>query len=71
MASSHLVTPTKQRENKMKATFVKSGTNYLPAIKFTYSGNVKVLHGDPLATAAMARKYAQIEINQLTPTTKI
>ena len=49
----------------MKATFVKSGTNYLPAIKFTYSGNVKVLHGDPLATAAMARKYAQIEINRI------
>lgn len=55
----------------MKATFVKSGTNYLPAIKCTYSGNVKVLHGDRLATAAMARKYAQIEINRLTSITRI
>ena len=36
----------------MKATFVKSGTNYLPAIKCTYSGNVKVLHGDRLASAS-------------------
>ena len=49
----------------MKATFVKSGFNYLPAIKCSYSGNVKVLHGDRLATAATAKKYAQIEINRL------
>lgn len=27
--------------------------------------NVKVLHGDRLATAATAKKYAQIEINRL------
>ena len=49
----------------MKATFVKSGFDYLPAIKCSYSGNVKVLYGDRLATAATARKYAQIEINRL------
>jgi hypothetical protein len=49
----------------MKATFVKSGFNYLPAIKSSYSGNVKVLYGDQLATVAAAKKYAQIEINRL------
>ncbi len=49
----------------MKATYVKSGSNYLPAIKSSYSGNVKVLHGDRLTTAATAKKYAQIEINRL------
>ena len=49
----------------MKATFVKSGLDYLPAIKCAYSGNVKVLYGDRLATAATARKYAQLEINRL------
>ena len=49
----------------MKATFVKSGFNYLPAIKSSYSGNIRVLHGDKLATAATAKKYAQIEINRL------
>jgi hypothetical protein len=48
----------------MKATFVKSGMNYIPAIKCSYSGNVKVLYGDALATAAAAKKYAQIEINR-------
>ena len=50
---------------RMKATFVKSGRDYLPAIKSTYSGNVKVMYGDRLATAATAKKYAQIEINRL------
>ena len=49
----------------MKATYVKSGSNYLPALKSTYSGNVKVLYGDQLATVAAAKKYAQIEINRL------
>ena len=49
----------------MKPTFVKTGINYLPAIKSTYSGNVKVLYGDILATAKAAKKYAQIEINRL------
>jgi lipopolysaccharide export system protein LptA len=49
----------------MKATFVKAGSNFLPAIKSSYSGNVKVLQGDVLATAKTARKYAQIEINRL------
>ena len=49
----------------MKATYVKSGTDYLPAIKCSYSGNVKVLYGNKLATIATAKKYAQIEINRL------
>lgn len=49
----------------MKATYVKSGMDYLPAIKYTYSGNVKVLYGDKLATIATAKEYAQIEINRL------
>lgn len=49
----------------MKATYIKSGMNYLPAIKCSYSGNVRVLYGDCLATATIAKKYAQIEINRL------
>lgn len=49
----------------MKATYIKSGSNYLPAIKSTYSGNVKVLYGPQVATVATAKKYAQIEINRL------
>jgi len=49
----------------MKATYVKSGFDYLPAIKSKYSGNVKVLFGDRLANAATAKKYAQLEINRL------
>jgi hypothetical protein len=49
----------------MIATFVRSGENYLPAIKSTATGKVKVLYGDPLTTAAAARKYAQIEINKM------
>ena len=49
----------------MKATYVKSGSNYLPAIKSSYSGNVKVLFGPQVATVATAKKYAQIEINRL------
>ena len=49
----------------MKATYVKSGINYLPAIKSIYSGNVKVLYGDALPSVTAAKKYAQIEINRL------
>ena len=49
----------------MKATYVKSGSNYLPAIKSSYSGNVKVLFGPQVETVATAKKYAQIEINRL------
>ena len=56
------------RGNNMKATYVKSGINYLPAIKSSYSGNVKVLFGPQVATVATAKKYAQIEINRLNAT---
>ena len=49
----------------MKASYKKVGFNYLPAIKSSYSGNVKVLYGDQLANAKTAKKYAQIEINRL------
>ncbi len=49
----------------MKATYVKSGINYLSAIKCSYSGNVKVLYGDVFATVKHAKKFAQIEINRL------
>ena len=62
---NHTAIQRVNKGHKMKATFVKSGFNYLPAIKCSYSGNVKVLHGDRLATAATAKKYAQIEINRL------
>jgi hypothetical protein len=48
----------------MKATFVKSGMDFLPAIKSS-SGKVRVLRGDILATIADAKKYAQIEINRV------
>ena len=46
----------------MKATYRKSGFNYLPAIKYE-SGKVETLFGAPLGTIATAKKYAQIEIN--------
>ena len=49
----------------MKATYKKSGINYLPAIKCLHSGNIIVLFGDPLVTVSAAKKYAQIEINRL------
>ena len=49
----------------MKATYKKCGINYLPAIKCSYSGNVKVLYGDRLVTVAAAKQFAQIEINRL------
>jgi hypothetical protein len=48
----------------MEATFVKSGMDFLPAIKSS-SGEVRVLGGDILATIADAKKYAQIEINRV------
>jgi hypothetical protein len=54
----------------MKATYKKSGFNYLPAIKCSHSGNVRVLFGDRLVTAADAKKYAQIEINRLNNLTR-
>lgn len=50
---------------KMEPSFVKSGFDYLPAIKCGSSGNVRVLYGDVLATANVAKKYAQIEINRI------
>ena len=46
----------------MKATYIKSGLNFLPAIKY-YTGKVELLWGDALASAAAAKKYAQVEIN--------
>ena len=49
----------------MKASYKKCGLDYLPAIKSSYSGRVRVLHGDRLATVKTAKKYAQIEINRL------
>ena len=49
----------------MKATYVKSGFNYLPAIKCIHSGNVRVLYGDRLVTVSDDNKYAQIEINRI------
>jgi hypothetical protein len=48
----------------MEATFVKSGMDFLPAIKSS-SGKVRVLHGEAVATIANAKKYAQIEINRV------
>jgi hypothetical protein len=47
----------------MKATYVKSGSNYLPAIN--KNRMISVLYGDPLATISDAKKYAQIEINMI------
>lgn len=46
----------------MKASFKKQGINFLPAIHHQ-DGRHEVLWGDPLATPASARKYAQMEIN--------
>lgn len=63
--SRHTQPSTNIRGHTMKATYKKVGFNYLPAIKCSYSGNVKVLYGDVLATAKVAKKYAQIEINRL------
>ena len=48
----------------MKASYVKSGTDYLPAIRYR-DNNAQVLYGDRLPTIAAAKKYAQIEINRL------
>jgi hypothetical protein len=47
----------------MKATYVKTGFNYLPAIN--KNRMISVLYGDPLATISDAKKYAQIEINRI------
>jgi hypothetical protein len=47
----------------MKATYVKNGFNYLPAIN--KNRMISVLYGDPLATISDAKKYAQIEINRI------
>jgi len=46
----------------MRATFVKSGMNYLPALET--DGKVEVLHGPPLAGIKTALKYARIEKQQ-------
>lgn len=48
----------------MKPSSVKSGFNYLPAIKSS-DGSRVILYGDSTATAATAKKCAQIEINRL------
>lgn len=47
----------------MKASYVKSGSNYLPAI--IKNRMISTLYGDPLATRSDAKKYAQIEINRI------
>jgi hypothetical protein len=46
----------------MKASCIKAGENYLPAIK--HVNRVEVLVGNPLVNIKTARKYAQIEINK-------
>ena len=45
----------------MKATYVKSGDNYLPAIRYN-DKHVELLYGSPLATIKAAKKYAELEI---------
>jgi hypothetical protein len=45
----------------MKATYVKSGDNYLPAIRHKDT-RVERLYGPPLATVKAARHYARLEI---------
>ena len=47
----------------MKASYVKSGSNYLPAI--IKNRMISTLYGDPLTTISDAKKYAQIEINRI------
>jgi len=47
----------------MKASYKKSGDNYLPVIIHT-TGERETRHGDQLVTIATAKKYAQIEINR-------
>ena len=54
--------PGRLKEN-MKATFKKTGFNFLPAIKHE-SGKVETLFGVTLCNQKTALKYAQIEINQ-------
>ena len=45
----------------MKATYVKSGDNYLPAIRYS-DNHTELLYGPPLATIKAARKYVELEI---------
>jgi len=55
------------KQNKgeqMKATYIKSGLNFMPAIKYA-DNNVQIIYGPPLATITAAKKYAQIEINRI------
>jgi len=46
----------------MKASYKKTGYNYLPAI-LHYTGKKEILYGNSLASRETAKKYAQIEIN--------
>lgn len=50
-----------KRNYKFKASYQKSGDNYLPVI-IHEDGKKEVLQGDPLATMATAKRYAQYEI---------
>ena len=50
--------------NKATPTARRSGFNWLPAIRYP-GGIIKVVYGPPLANAATAKKYAQLEINDL------
>lgn len=45
----------------MKATYIKAGFNYLPAIKHE-DGRRETLYGEPLVNIQTARKYAALEI---------
>lgn len=48
----------------MKPSFKKSGFNFLPVI-IHEGGKRETVHGEPLATAATARKYAALHIADL------
>ena len=50
--------------NNATPTARRAGFNWLPAIRYP-GGIVKVIYGPPLPTAAIAKKYAQLEINNL------
>jgi hypothetical protein len=45
----------------MKASYKKSGDNFLPVIKHT-DGRREVLYGAPLATIKRAKEYARFEM---------
>jgi hypothetical protein len=47
----------------MKASYQKTGFNFLPVIKHE-NRKPEVLYGAPLASKKTATKYAQIVINQ-------